>query len=190
MSIFRLVSVCGTPFNAILGISRCSLKILWMVRFSMPVTQVVSIPICTTLDLQLSFYRPLCCINRAHRPILQCLLSTSAILAGADCYFMISSFKCEEKNSCHDFKPNPWIFDDIGMKLHFYVFYIINYNVLALKVRIITRSKYQWDTVKHKYTHKHTHIYRHTYIHTYIYTYILHTYSFRKYYYGFKLNSL
>ena len=33
---------------------RSSLKILWMVCFSMPVTQAVSIPFCTTLGLQLS----------------------------------------------------------------------------------------------------------------------------------------
>ena len=35
-------------------------------------------------DLQLSFYCPLCC-------------TTSAILAGAHSYFVISSFKCEGK---------------------------------------------------------------------------------------------
>ena len=32
---------------------------------------------CTTLDLQLSFYRPLCCNSRAPRPLLQSLLTTT-----------------------------------------------------------------------------------------------------------------
>ena len=60
------------------------------------------------LDLQLSFYRPLC-YNRAHCPLLQCLNTISAILAGAHSYFVVSSFKCEGKNSCYDLIPNPCI---------------------------------------------------------------------------------
>ena len=40
-------------------------------------------PFCTTLDLQLSFYRPLCYNSRAHCPLLQCVRTTSDILAGS-----------------------------------------------------------------------------------------------------------
>ena len=40
--------------------------------------------------------------SRAHCPLLQCLRTTSAILAGTHCYFVVSSFKCEGKYSCHD----------------------------------------------------------------------------------------
>ena len=47
----------------------------------LPVTQAVSIPLCTMLDLQLSFYYPLCYNSRAHCPLLQCVCTTSAILA-------------------------------------------------------------------------------------------------------------
>ena len=54
---------------------------------------------CTTVDLQLSFYRPLCYNSRAHYPLLQCLRTASAILAGAHSYFLILSFKCEGKCS-------------------------------------------------------------------------------------------
>ena len=57
---------------------------------------------CTTLDLQLSFYRLLCYNSRAHCPLLQCLRTTSAIQAGAHSCFVVSSFKCEGNNSCHD----------------------------------------------------------------------------------------
>ena len=59
-------------------------------------------PFCTTLDLQLSFYCPLCYNIRAHYPLLQYLRTTSAILPGAYSYFAVSSFKCDGKNSCHD----------------------------------------------------------------------------------------
>ena len=55
---------------------------------------------------QLSFYRPLCYNSRAHCPLLQFLCTTSAILAGAHSYFVVSSFKCEGKNSYHDLIPN------------------------------------------------------------------------------------
>ena len=53
---------------------------------------VKSQPFCTTLDLQLSFYRPLCYDSRTHCPLLQCL-RTSAILTGTYPYFLVSSFK-------------------------------------------------------------------------------------------------
>ena len=56
-------------------------------------------PFCTTIDLQLSLYRPLCYNSRAHCSLLQCLRITSAILASTHSYFVISSFKCEGKNS-------------------------------------------------------------------------------------------
>jgi hypothetical protein len=57
---------------------------------------VKSPPSCTTLDLQLRFYHPLWYNSIAPCPLLQCL-GTSGILAGAHSYFMVSSFKCEEK---------------------------------------------------------------------------------------------
>ena len=66
-------------------------------------------PFYTTLDLQLSFYRPMCYKIRPHCPLLQCPRTTSAILAGAHSYF-ISSFKYEEKNSCHGLIPKSRIY--------------------------------------------------------------------------------
>ena len=58
-------------------------------------------------DLQLRFYRPVSYNNGAHCSLLQCLCTTSAILAGAHSYFVVS-FKCgAEENSCHDLIPNP-----------------------------------------------------------------------------------
>ena len=68
---------------------------------------VDSHPFCTTLDLQLSFYRPLCYNSRAHCPLMQCLRTTSAKQTGAHSYFLVLSFKCEGKYSCHDLIPNP-----------------------------------------------------------------------------------
>ena len=35
-----------------------------------PVTQAVSIPLCMRLDLQLSFYRPLCYNSRVHSTVV------------------------------------------------------------------------------------------------------------------------
>ena len=67
---------------------------------------VKSLPFCMTLDLQLNFYRHLSYNSRAHCLLLQCLLSTSAILAGAYSYFVVSSFKCERKYSCYEVIPN------------------------------------------------------------------------------------
>ena len=58
------------------------------------------------LDLQLSFYHPLCYNSRALCPYCS-LCTTSTILAGAYSYFVVSSFKCEGENSCHDLIPNP-----------------------------------------------------------------------------------
>ena len=62
---------------------------------------------CKILNLQLSFYRPLYYNSRAYCPLLQCLCTTSAILAGTHSYFVVSSFKCEGGNSCLDLIPNP-----------------------------------------------------------------------------------
>ena len=89
-----------------------------MIRFSMPVTQEVSMLLRTTLDLQLS---SLCYNSNAHYSLMQCLRTRSAIPAGANSYFVVSSFKCEEKNSCHDFIPI------------FYILYIIYYNFQILR---------------------------------------------------------
>jgi hypothetical protein len=63
----------------------------------LPITQAMYIPFCTALDLQLSFYRPLRYNSRTHCSLLQCLRTTSSILAGAHSYFVVSSSKCEEK---------------------------------------------------------------------------------------------
>ena len=57
---------------------------------------VQSHPFYMTLNLQLSFFCPLCNNSTAHCPLLQYLHTTSAILAGAHSYFVVSSFKCEE----------------------------------------------------------------------------------------------
>ena len=59
--------------------------------------------------LTTGFYRPLCYNSRAHCPLLQCPHTTSAILPGAHSYFVVSLFKYERKNSCHDLVPNPRI---------------------------------------------------------------------------------
>ena len=98
------VSACYAHFDAVLRIWRPSLKILWMVSFSVPVTQAVLIPFCTTLDLQLTFYRPLCYNSRAHCPLLQCLRATSAIcicfdrvIITAQCTAAFSDLLCSPK---------------------------------------------------------------------------------------------
>ena len=70
-------------------------------------TLFLSRPFCTTLNLQLSFYLALWYNSRAHRPLLQCQRTKSIILAGAHSYFVVSSFKFEGKNSCHDLIHNP-----------------------------------------------------------------------------------
>jgi hypothetical protein len=65
-----------------------------------------------TLELQLSFYRSLCYNSRVHCPLLQCLGTISAILAGAHSYFVVSSFKCElwdTKFQCRILKCSPII---------------------------------------------------------------------------------
>ena len=46
----------------------------------------------------------------AHCPLLQCLRTTSVILAGVHSYFVVSSFKFEGKNSCHGLIPKPRVF--------------------------------------------------------------------------------
>ena len=100
------VSACGTQwvheapismlFYADEGLPLKSYGWSFIVWLFLPVTQAVSIPFCTTLDLQLSSYHPLYYNSRAHYPLLQ-YLRTSAILAGAHSYLVVSSFKCEGK---------------------------------------------------------------------------------------------
>ena len=72
----------------------------------LPVTQAVSVPFYMTLDLQLSFYRPLCYISGAHYLPLQCLCTTSTILAAAYSYLWYHRLNVNEKNSCHHVIPN------------------------------------------------------------------------------------
>ena len=45
---------------------------------------------CTTLHLELSFYRSMCYKSRAHYPLLQYLRTTSAILLGTYSYFVVT----------------------------------------------------------------------------------------------------
>ena len=59
--------------------------------------------------IKLSFYWLLSYDSRAHCSLLQFLRSTTAILAGAYSYFVLSSFKFEGKNSYHDLIPSPHI---------------------------------------------------------------------------------
>ena len=56
-----------------------------------------SYPVGTSLDLQLSFYRPMCYNSRAHCPLMQYQRTNNATLAGAHSYFVVSSFKRERK---------------------------------------------------------------------------------------------
>ena len=63
----------------------CTVQLFWCSHAVL----VDSHPFCTTLDLQLSFYRRLCYNSRAHCPLLQCLHTASAILAGAHSYFVV-----------------------------------------------------------------------------------------------------
>jgi hypothetical protein len=86
--------------NDVEGVEYCRLHHVWIL------TSHESHPFCRTLVLQLSFYCHLCYNSRAHYPLLQFLRTTSAILAGAHSYFVVS-FKCEGENSCYDLIPNP-----------------------------------------------------------------------------------
>ena len=74
--------------------------------------------------LKLTFYRPLCYNSRTHCSLLQCLRTSSAILAGAHSYFVLSSFKWEGKNRCHDFIPNTHIWSNIEQNLYMPLKYI------------------------------------------------------------------
>ena len=47
------------------------------------------------------------CHDLIPNPLLQCLRTTSAMLAGANYYFVASSCKCFRKNSCYDLIPIP-----------------------------------------------------------------------------------
>ena len=97
-------------------------------------------PFFTALDLQLSFYRPLCYNSRTHSPLLQCLRTTSAILPGAHTYFVVSSFKCEGKNSCHDLIPNPCIFRNL--QIHGYQFLTFSMNNFPKTISSLKSLRY------------------------------------------------
>ena len=90
-------------------------------RFSIPVSQAMSIPFCTTLGLQLSVYRPLCYNSRGHCPLRQCLHTTSVILAGALSHFVVSSFKYEGEKLIPWVNPQPsyYVRKEKDFKLHF-----------------------------------------------------------------------
>ena len=47
------------------------------------------------------------CVIIVHLTSTEVSTHYSAILEGAHCYFVVSSLKCEGKNSCHDLLPNP-----------------------------------------------------------------------------------
>ena len=81
-------------------------------------------PLCMMLDVQLSLYRPL----------QQCLCTTTAILAGAHSYFVVSSFKCQGKNSCHDLIPNLRIFLNILLSHILFISLSIKVHVLLLYI--------------------------------------------------------
>ena len=68
--------------------------ILILVHYSSWVTSILHNAWLTTEFLSL------CYSSIANCPVLQCLCTTSAILAGAHSYFVVS-FKCEGNNSCH-----------------------------------------------------------------------------------------
>ena len=69
----------------------------WAAAFQRGCKTSESHTFCTMLDLQLILYCPLCDNTRDHYPLLQCLRTTSAILASAHSYFVVSSFKYEGK---------------------------------------------------------------------------------------------
>ena len=89
---YFVFSACGTHFN-VEGLLLKSREWSVFLCLFLPVTKAVSIPFYTTLYLQLSFYRPLCYNSSAHCPLLLCIRTTSAILAGAHSYFVVSSFR-------------------------------------------------------------------------------------------------
>ena len=96
MSIFQLqwVHVASTlmKFYADKGLSLIPYGWSVLLCMFLPVSQAVTIPFCTKLDLQLSLYRPLWYNSRTLWPLLQYLRTISAILAGAHYYFVVSSY--------------------------------------------------------------------------------------------------
>ena len=97
VSIFRLqlghVASTSIQFCANEGIPLKSYGSNVLLYLFLPVTQGVSVPFFTKLDLQLIFCRPLCYKSIAHCLLLQCLRTRSLIIAGPHSYFVISSFK-------------------------------------------------------------------------------------------------
>ena len=83
---------CGAvPFRT--ELSRGGPHSIMYARCSSRVTSILHDGWLTT-----KFILPFVCYNsRAHCPLLQCLRTTSAILAGTHSYFVVSSFKCEGK---------------------------------------------------------------------------------------------
>ena len=80
-----------------------------MCEFSRLFVLVESHPFCTMLDLQLSFYRLLNNKSRAHCPLLQYLHTTSAILAGAQSYFVDHHLNVRERMVAMTQYPTPII---------------------------------------------------------------------------------
>jgi hypothetical protein len=110
---------------------------------------VDSHPFCTMLDLQLSLYCPLCYNSRAHCSLLPCLCTTGAILAGAHSYFVVSSFKCEEKDSWHDLIPNPHMKEVLQS-----VFWHLPPCCKSIQAPFFS-AKTWWISIKHAWTRQH-----------------------------------
>jgi hypothetical protein len=104
---------------------------------------VKSHPFSTLLDLQLSFYCPLCYNSRVHCSLLQCPCPTSVILAGAHSYFVVSSFKCEWKNSCHDLIPKPPIY--LHIVIHNSSNHPTQHKYAEFHSMITSSSTYLWN---------------------------------------------
>ena len=91
----ELVEAMGNNAHLVTVLQHFSLTV-WL--FLCTLTVLVELhPFYAMLDVQLNFYYPLCYYSRAHCSLLQCLCTTSAILADTHFYFVVSLFKYEGK---------------------------------------------------------------------------------------------
>ena len=96
---------------------------------------------CASIDLAKCC--PLGYNSRGHCLLLQYLHTTSTILAGAQFYFVVSSFKCEGKNSCHDLIPNPAIY---GPFISILKHTVVLVHWIKIRYRVEMQCK-NWDHV-------------------------------------------